>query len=142
MLFRSDKFVGLIAVDASLDSTSEDTLLVGVKSNQDLKNLKKKGTSKVATIRHFYVHEAYRGTGVQNDLIEFAVDSAFTGDKTVETVRAVDCAIDSWVSKSLRDNGFVIDAVLGKAGVLGWPLRSRTLSRTRWEELRKEKKDE
>ena len=87
LLQFKDKFVGLIAVDASLDSTHDETVLTGIKSNQDLKNLKKKGTAKVATIRHFYVHEAYRSTNVQDDLIQFALDRAFGGDKTVPEFR-------------------------------------------------------
>ena len=54
--------MGFIAVDASLNSTSEETILTGVKSNKDLKDFKKKGTSKIATIRHFYVQENEKGT--------------------------------------------------------------------------------
>ena len=39
ILEYGDKFVGFIAVDASIDSTSEETSIASVKSNEDFKHL-------------------------------------------------------------------------------------------------------
>lgn len=134
VLVYGDKFVGFVAVDASVDSRSDETVTDAAQEDRRyLQRIAKPGTSSVATIRHFYVMEEYRATGVQNDLLEIAVRNAFENDRAVKSIRAVESALEDWATRAYQDLGFVIDKKIGKVGVLGWDLRSRILTKEKWE---------
>ena len=139
ILEYGSKFIGLIAVDASLDSESEQTLSSNVDDPQNKairKQIGKKGTSSVATIRHFYIMEEYRRAFVQEDLLHFAVSHAFK-DPKVKVIRAVDATYDKWKAAAFTKEGFSVEKELRRIGVLRWIVRSRELTRERWEEKQK-----
>lgn len=117
-----------------MDSLSEETLNDADKDDKKyLQNKWRKGTSATASIRHFYAMEEYRGTDVQDDLLEYAVRHAFEADKTVKTIRATENTLDSWATRAYQRQGFLIDKTVGKLGLLGWAIRSRVLTRKQWE---------
>ncbi|PSS37701.1 hypothetical protein PHLCEN_2v394 [Hermanssonia centrifuga] len=134
-----DKFVGFIAVDASLDATSEDTVISsatqGSKASRKEVVSTKAGTSSIATIRHFYVKEEYRPALSQDDLLYHAIQHAFTSDKAVAEIRVTDLELASWASQAFRKQGFIIDKQVAKVGVLGWSIRERVLTRERWKKI-------
>ncbi|RDB28443.1 hypothetical protein Hypma_015474 [Hypsizygus marmoreus] len=120
ILDYGDLFVGLIALDASNDSQLTTIGKAGGGT---------KGTASTATIRHFYVDEAYRTTGIQEDLLNHAVQFAFDADPRVQQIRAPDSPLIPYVRASLRDAGFVLDEHTQRVGVLGWKLGMRVLDK-------------
>jgi GNAT superfamily N-acetyltransferase len=77
-------FVGLIALDAN-----------------DAKDTRR------AFIRHFFVHEAYRKTGIQADILDHALKHAFNNSPTLESVVAVDTpALVPYIHKCLKEAKF------------------------------------
>ncbi|KAI0348050.1 hypothetical protein BDW22DRAFT_1350191 [Trametopsis cervina] len=129
------KFVGLVCVDASQDSLSEETLKDADKDDKKyLQNKWRKGTSNTAVIRHYYVMEQYRETGITDDLLEYVIKQTFNNDKTVKSIRATESRLEKWTTKALQQQGFTIEKTVGKLGLLGWELRSRVLTRKVWEE--------
>lgn len=131
------KFVGLIAIDASLDSTLDTTVSSNGNAAQIAavkKQTSKKGTSEVATVRHFYVMEEYRTTFMQEDLLQFAVQHTFSKDSKVKTIEAVDSTLELWAGKAMTKEGFSVEKTLKRIGILGWYTRSRVLKRGRWEQ--------
>ena len=133
ILQYGERFVGIIAVDASLDAESDDT--VGDKTFKKDKSGKvatTKGTAKVATIRHFFVEEQYRPAGTEDDLLEFALRHAFTNDAKVEAVRAHASPLESYVSKSLHKHGFALERKTERVGALRWQNSIQILTRKRW----------
>lgn len=140
ILEYGQKFVGLICVDASMDSLSEETLNDANKDDKKyLQNKWRKGTSSTANIRHFYTMYEYRKTEVQDDLLEYAVKHAFEADSTVKSIVATENTLDRWATRAYQKHGFAIEKSIGKMGILGWELRTRVLTRKRWEELQKKK---
>lgn len=140
ILEYGEKFVGLICVDASMDSLSEETLNDANKDdNQYLQKKWKKGTSSTANIRHFFAMEQYRSTDIQEDLLEYAVKKVFEADKTVQSIYVTENTLDSWTSRAYQRQGFVVEKTVGKVGILGWELRTRVLTRKRWEDRQKRK---
>ncbi|KAJ7706122.1 hypothetical protein B0H17DRAFT_1035808 [Mycena rosella] len=76
-----NRFVGLIAIDASIEDTSS--------------NNRKATTSETATIRHFYVQEPYPAAGIQDDLLSHAI------------IKAPDSPLVPYARKSLKEAGFL-----------------------------------
>lgn len=133
ILEYGDRFVGLIALDASLDSASTSAF-----SGKDAlaKRGKKveypKGTGYTAVIRHFYVDEAYRSAGAQQDLLKFALKHAFESDPAVQEIHCDDTPLRKYVGDALRKAGFQLEWQTEKVGILGWQNCVRTLSRDKW----------
>ena len=125
-------FVGFIALDASLDAESNDPVSSEKKVN------KKKGTSRIAVIRHFYVEEQYRGIGIEKDLLDYAVRHAFSSDSTVRTIKAADSPLAPHVRECLRSGGFQLQKHTKTVGMMGWKLGERILERSEWEKADKE----
>ncbi|CAL1695934.1 unnamed protein product [Somion occarium] len=136
----NDRFVGLIAVDASLDSTSDEVVVGSDKPAEEnakpAKSYSTKGTSNVATIRHFYVEEPYRTASVQDDLLEHAIKHAFA-EKEVERIRAVNESLVPYIGEALHRQGFVSASVLETVGVLNWHVHESVLERKVWESKQK-----
>ncbi|KAJ3552059.1 hypothetical protein NM688_g4356 [Phlebia brevispora] len=116
ILELGSKFVGVIAIDASLDSLSEETTISIAKAGKPKTktNKSKEATSDVASIRHFYVQEEYRKVFIQDDLLEYALEQTFS-HRAVKSVRATESAVTPWVGQALRKQGFEIDEVVGEA---------------------------
>jgi hypothetical protein len=137
-----EKFVGLLALDASLDSMSVKTFSSNGNASQTAalrKQLSKKGTSAVATIRHFYIMEEYRPALIQEDLLEYAVSQAFSKDPKVKAIKAVDSDFEKWKAAALTKEGFVVEKELKRVGLLRWKIRSRELTRERWEQVQQQR---
>ena len=114
LLKYGETFVGLIAVNTT------DKAASGFKG-------------KTATIRHFYVEEAYRGINIQEDLLQLAVKHAFS-DPEVQRIEAFDSPLVSYLRACLRSAGFQLDHNTKKIGLFRWNLGVRYLNRDRWTE--------
>ncbi|EED77984.1 predicted protein [Postia placenta Mad-698-R] len=134
ILELGDKFVGLIALDASSDSTSTETISTSAPpvKTRDGKVKYTEGTSSTATIRHFYVEELYRPAGIQHDLLTHAVRMAFSRDPKVQTIRASDTPLKPYVSEALRQARFQLEAKTEKVGMLRWQNSTHILRRKGW----------
>lgn len=140
LLVYGEKFVGFIAIDASADSRDDETVTEAAKEDKKyLQRIARPGTSAVATIRHFYVMDEYRSTAIQNDLLEFAVRNTFEKERTVKSIRAIESTLDGWAIQAYQEQGFIVDKKIGKIGVLGWDVRSRVLTREKWEKSKGKK---
>ena len=113
LLEYGDQFVGLIAVDASSKPNESES----------------KG--KTVTIRHFYVDEAYRVANVQEDLLQHAVNHAFS-DPKVQRIEAFDSPLLPYIRACLQKTGFRLDHYTKKIGLLRWSLGVRYLHRDEW----------
>jgi len=118
LLEYGETFVGLIAVDATNKPKSSST---------------NETKGKTATIRHFFVEEAFRGTNIQEDLLEHAVKHAFK-DPKVQRIEAFDSPLVPYLRACLRNTGFQLDHNTKKIGLLGWSLGVRYLDRDEWKE--------
>lgn len=132
ILEYAGNFVGLIAIDASKDSQSQDTLMDKGKPSSSLKS-KPKGTSSVATIRHFYIEEPYRKAGIQKDLLAHAIQHAFKADNAVKEIKVTTSSLILYAQKCIHDAGFVLEKPIGKFGVYGWKSDLLVLRRAHWE---------
>ncbi|KAM5535419.1 hypothetical protein V8D89_010941 [Ganoderma adspersum] len=133
VLQYGERFVGIIAVDASLDADSDDAVAdKSFKKDKSGKVALAKGTAKVATIRHFFVEEQYRPAGTEDDLLEFALRHAFTSDAKVEAVRAYASPLEAYAGKSLRKHGFALERKTERVGALRWQNSIQILTRERW----------
>lgn len=128
------RFVGLIAIDASTDSTSNE-VIVSADSRARLSFTK--GTSETAVIRHFHVEDPYRVANVQTDLLEFALKHTFEANSKVKSVKATELSLVKYYGKALREQGFKVEGVLDKVGSLGWQRKTWVLGRQTWEKREK-----
>lgn len=85
------------------------------------------GTSSTATIRHFYVDEQYRPSGIQADLLAHAL--RHVQSSSVKRIQAKDFVLASYLSKSLQNAGFVKSGLLEKVGIFRWPINVVTLDK-------------
>jgi GNAT superfamily N-acetyltransferase len=139
ILEYAGNFVGLIAIDASKDSQLEDTLMVTKNLSPSLraekqKDLTTQGTSSVATIRHFYIDEPYRTTGIQEDLLAHAIQHAFKADGAVKEIKATTTSLLPYTQKCLHNAGFLLEKHLGRLGIYKWKIDLVVLRRTYWEQ--------
>lgn len=132
MLEYGDKIIGLIAIDASLDAAN-DEVVTGQTGKELGAKLRQRGTSRVATIRHFFAEEAFRRAKIEDDLLQFAVESTFNGDRTVTSIRMLASPLRPVILDTLRGNKFSKGDLVETVGILGWEFRWYTLERTRWE---------
>lgn len=134
ILDYGELFVGLIALDASHDSlsTSPTKALPKATGNKNKNKGPKLGTAPTATIRHFYVDETYRSSGIQEDLLTHATRFAFNADPTLKRIRAPDSPLISYIRDCLRNAGFVLEEHTKTVGAFGWKLGMRGLDREDW----------
>ncbi|KAK2461877.1 hypothetical protein APHAL10511_006340 [Amanita phalloides] len=97
-------FVGLIAVDAK-DSDQKD----------------KKSRASEAIIRHFYVDDPFRGTGIQDDLLAHAISHAFK-TPSIKTIKAEGNPLVPYVLRALRSAGFVRGGNTKSLGLFRWQM--------------------
>lgn len=128
-------FVGLIALDANSEPSPDlpATTSTGAKQQKVGKKQQAKGTTSTAIIRHFYVDDAYRSTGIQEDLLTHALRFAFDADPGLQVVKAPDSPLIPYVRRCLRDASFALEENTRKVGVFGWQLGMRALGRDDWE---------
>lgn len=128
ILEYGETFIGFIALDASIDSESDS-----LASKETIVRAKEKGTSHIAAIRHFYVEEPYRVTGIQKDLLDHAVRHAFASGSTVQAIKSADSPLLLYIRECLRSAGFQWQKHTTKVGVFGWKLGERLLEKNDWE---------
>jgi hypothetical protein len=128
------KLIGLVAVDASTNSTNDKSLSKDARfdAQQDKALITGKGTASVATIRHFFSEEGYRAAGIDRDLLQHAVTRAFS-DKMVKSVRISVCPLKRTLVSNLEELNFKVGESDGKLGPFGWEWRWHVLDRARWE---------
>jgi len=100
--------------------------------------LRKKGTSGVATIRHFFAEEAYRNVKIEDDMLRFAVKSTFGADRNVKSIRMLASPLRPAILNTLRGNKFSKGHRVGTIGIQGWEVCWYTLERAQWEAAAKE----
>ena len=130
----ADKIIGIIAVDASLDATNDENILNESQKESLRGALKRKGTSRVATIRHFFAEEAYRRVKIEDDLLQFAIESSFKADETVSSIRFLASPLRPAILDSLKRNKFSKGDRVQTVGILDWEVCWYTLKRTQWNE--------
>lgn len=133
ILEYGNRFVGLIALDASRDAIPPPAQIEG---DGGAKKAKQAETPRTAIIRHFYVDEAFRGARIQNDLLTHAVDYAFSNDPSLVAIEATDSPLASYTREALRKAGFQLDHYTDKVGILGWKLGVRVLERSEWKKTK------
>lgn len=132
LLELGDRIIGLIAVDASLDATNDEP--VTEQAKEQLKTrIKKTGTSRVATIRHFFAEEAFRGVKIEDDLLQFAVEKTFDGDRAVESIRILASPLRPGILDSLLRNKFVKGDRVEAGGIQSWEVYWYALEWSQWE---------
>ncbi|KAF5377651.1 hypothetical protein D9615_005356 [Tricholomella constricta] len=123
-------FVGMIALDATpeplLDTSSPASIDAKQKSPF-------KEASSTAIIRHLFVDEVYRSTGIQNDLLSHALGVAFEANPVLHVVKASYSPLIPYVYRCLRDASFVLEENTHKVGIFGWQLGMMGLMRSDWE---------
>lgn len=131
------KFIGIVAIDASKDSQSEESFVKKTEQGHILadqtKNFYTSGTSSVASIRHFYVEEQFRKSNVQQDILAFAARHVFTTAQDVKVLKSLATPLLGYKYDSLRELGFSIEKQAGKLGIFGWKVDAMSLERARWE---------
>lgn len=127
ILDYDEKFLGLIALDASLDSVQCTT----PQKSSDYGRAQK-GTAQTAIIRHFYIDEVYRSSGIQGDLLRHAVQTAFDSDDHVLRIRAFDSPLNTYIRSCLQEAGFAIERPVDTVGLFKWKINMRILERDVW----------
>lgn len=127
--------MGLIAVDASLDSSSNEVIGSAESKLKGTKPSYSEGTSEIATIRHFYVDELYRSAFAEDDLLEYALKHVFEASSTVQVVKALESPLQAYVGKALSKVGFKAGRTLGTIGVFRWKIRVQELRREDWRSI-------
>ncbi|KAF8445988.1 hypothetical protein L210DRAFT_3391951 [Boletus edulis BED1] len=137
ILEYGSKFIGLVAVDASKDSQSEQSFTKRTEKGHVLAgkidHFYSSGTSSVATIRHFYVEERFRKSNVQQDILAFVARHVFTNAQDVKVIKASATPLLGYKYSSLRELGCSVEKQVGKVGILGWRVDAMSLKRARWE---------
>lgn len=130
----NSKFVGLIAIDASVPGADWQPGQVHTRSQRQ----RAKDISTAASLRHFYVVEKYRKALVQDDLLQHAIRTAFEGSWTVERIGAMPPVLSPYIDEALKKHGFVVKGQGEKLGILGWRQSIYELTRENWEKSQKE----
>ena len=128
----------MIAIDASMDATNDEPITQETPGEQVTKALERKGTSRIATIRHFFAEEAYRNAKIEDDLLNFAVGETFRANESVSTIRISASPLRPAILESLRRNGFAKGDRVDSIGMLGWEVCWYNLERSQWEAVKRE----
>lgn len=115
MLEYEGRNIGILALDAS-DPNGEN-----IKNPQPHK----------ATIRHFYVADPYRQTGVHEDLLVHALNQAFTSPD-VSSVEANYSMLTPYIKKTLISHGFKISTSHRNGLFVSWEVGTAVLQRAVW----------
>jgi hypothetical protein len=138
LLEYGDKIIGMIAVDASPNATNDESITQETSAEQLRASLERTGTSRIATIRHFFAEEAYRRVKIEDDLLQFALEKAFTANKSVSTVRILASPLRPAILESLQRNQFSKGDRVESIGMLSWEVCWYNLERSRWEAAKQE----
>ncbi|KAI0724501.1 hypothetical protein C8T65DRAFT_626693 [Cerioporus squamosus] len=126
------RVIGLIGLDASLDAESDAGVAANTIKDKDGKVALSRGTSPIATIRHFYVDEQYRPANLADDLLDHALKHAFTSDVKLQVVRASESPLQRYISDALRKRGFRPERKTKRVGALRWQNSTSIVEKERW----------
>ncbi|KIM66165.1 hypothetical protein SCLCIDRAFT_111153 [Scleroderma citrinum Foug A] len=135
VLEYDNRVIGLIAVDASEDSQS-DKNSVKTGEIQEKNRVSSKGTSSTAKICHIFVENPFRNADVQDDLVAFATNHAFTASSDVKEIKVTTSSLLGYVQNSLRHCKFTTDEVVERVGIYRWKTQAMRLKRRQWEKSR------
>ncbi|KAA1468215.1 hypothetical protein DENSPDRAFT_380920 [Dentipellis sp. KUC8613] len=130
--YGEDRLIGLIAVDASPNATSDEVVTSGLSDTERNKLLSSKGTSPVATVRHFFVEEGFRPAMIENDLLQFAIARTFEAGDAVQTIRMAESSLRPHIVQCLKKNGFEKGEAIATIGIASWALDWWELQRAKW----------
>ncbi|EIN13694.1 hypothetical protein PUNSTDRAFT_117396 [Punctularia strigosozonata HHB-11173 SS5] len=138
LLELGEHVIGLIAIDASPDSTSQAV----IQDRQQTEGALTDGTSSDAVVRHFFVEEQYRKTKIQDDLLVHCLKEAFSADpnRRIRTVIADQSELAPYIARSLKEHGFRSarenhPSRNRHVGILKWTISPCSLDRQRWDSM-------
>ena len=76
---------------------------------------------------------------IEDDLLQFAVESTFNGDRAVKSIRILASPLRPAVLDSLQRNKFTRGDRVETGGIQSWEIYWYTLERSQWEEAGMEK---
>jgi hypothetical protein len=85
-----------------------------------------------AVIRHFYVFDPYRQTGVQDDLLVHAIKRAFSSPDAT-SIEASYSMLTPYVKKALLDHGFKLTTSERRGHLISWQVGVAVLQKSAWD---------
>jgi len=92
-----------------------------------------------AHIRHYYVADPYRESGVQNDLLTHAIPRLFASPD-IDSVEAPYSMLHPYVKKALLEQGFKIASSRKNGHYINWEVGTALLTQEKWEKLSRQPK--
>jgi hypothetical protein len=87
-----------------------------------------------AYIRHYYIADPYRESGVQNDLLAHAIPRLFASPD-IDSVEAPYSMLHPYVKKALLERGFKIASSRKNGHYISWEVGTALLTKEKWEKL-------
>lgn len=91
-----------------------------------------------AYIRHYYVADPYRESGVQDDLLNHAIPRLFASPD-VTSVEAQYSMLHPYVKKTFLGRGFKIASSRKNGHYINWEVGTALLTKEKWEQLQQAK---
>ena len=91
-----------------------------------------------AYIRHYYIADPYRESGVQNDLLAHAIPRLFASPD-IDSVEAQYSMLSPYVKKALLEQGFKIASSRKNGHYISWEVGTALLTKEKWEQLQQAK---
>lgn len=110
------RIIGLLAIDAASNSAQPGR----------------------AYIRHYYIADPYRESGVQSDLLTYAIPRLFASPD-VTSVEASYSMLHPYVKKTFLDHGFKIASSRNNGHYISWEVGTALLTKEKWEQLQQAK---
>jgi len=134
VLDYNGKALGLIGLDANVPAQA------GSKS--------KAKSTETALVRHFFIEEPYRGTGIEEDLLEYAVSRAFTSKTPPQRIQMLVNDLQPYRKTAAKAANFhpvtVWDNSKGpkewKAGIYQWQNTWLEINKDEWKSSEEEDK--
>lgn len=87
-----------------------------------------------AYVRHYYITDPYRESGVQNDLLTHAIPRLFASPD-VTSVEAPYSTLHPYVKKAFLEQGFKIASSRNNGHHISWEVGTALLTKEKWEQL-------
>jgi len=91
-----------------------------------------------AYIRHYYIADPYRESGVQNDLLNHAIPRLFASPD-VTSVEAPYSMLHPYVKRAFLHQGFKIASSRKNGHYISWEVGTALLTKEKWEQLQQAK---
>lgn len=98
----------------------------------------KPGQPRRARIRHYYVADPYRESGVQNDLLAHAIPRLFASPD-IDSVEAPYSMLHPYVKKALLEHGFRVATSRNNGHYISWEVGTALLTKEKWEQFQQAK---